>query len=69
MPYTIEGKGESGERGLIGIAESPADALQLARGVEKQGLSQVAIISAIGWEYSIAEFAAVTGWFAYRAGR
>ena len=63
MPYTIESREDSGQRALIGIVESPADALQLARGVARQGFSEVAIISAIGWEYSIAEFAAVTGWF------
>lgn len=60
MAYTIEGMERSGERSFVGIEPSRDRALEVALDAESRGLVRVTIISAIGWKYSIPEFAAVT---------
>ena len=60
MAYTIEGIERSGERSLVGIEPNRDRALEAALDAETRGLVRVTIISAIGWKYSVSEFAAVT---------
>jgi hypothetical protein len=60
VAYTIEGIERSGERSLVGIEPNRDKALEAALDAEGRGLVRVTITSAIGWKYSVSEFAEIT---------